>query len=238
MKLRVNPCPRSEESSDKSVHQVPTETPLPQSSAGIREQAIEDDPRKQLELSVPQYNPGEWKYEFKMSTLTTTIVDLLYAEAEKMGNIRNFRMYIGPGSDGSSAHKVSIDLKFNPWDTAITFRPEWRSMSKPVFTQYDPFEPWYTCQSTVRLCVKRFYPRPMRCVIVVHPYPFEPEDPVLMKQHAFPVARKKKMRRRFTFLSRHAQRQARDAEQETKERNIRQHSIHHRDAPDHMEFTD
>ena len=35
-----------------------TETPLPQSSAGIPEQAIEDDPRKQLELSLPQCNPG------------------------------------------------------------------------------------------------------------------------------------------------------------------------------------
>ena len=46
------------------------------------------------------------------------LVNLLYAEAEKMGKIRNFRMYIGPGSDGSSADKVSIDLKFNPWDTA------------------------------------------------------------------------------------------------------------------------
>ena len=52
--LKVNPCPRPEESSEKSVHQVSTETPLPQSSAGIPEQAIEDDPRKQLEWSGPQ----------------------------------------------------------------------------------------------------------------------------------------------------------------------------------------
>ena len=36
---------------------------------------------------------------------------------------------IGPGLDGSSADKLSLDLKFNPWDTAITFRPEWRSMT-------------------------------------------------------------------------------------------------------------
>ena len=69
-------------------------------------------------------------------------------------------MYFGPGSDGSSADKLSLDLKFNPWDTAIPFKPEWRSMSKTVFTQYDPLEHWYTCQSDVRLDdVKRFYPR-------------------------------------------------------------------------------
>ena len=137
--LKENPCPRPEEPSEKSVHQVSTETPLPPSSTETLEQVIEDDPRKQLELSVPQYEPGEWKHEFKMSTFTTTTLNLLYAEAEKMDKI--IRMYIGPGSDGSSADKQSIDLKFNPWCTAITFRPEWHSLSKTVFTQYDPFEP-------------------------------------------------------------------------------------------------
>ena len=112
--LEENPCPPSEQQNRKSVHQTSTETPLPQSSAGRPEQVIEDDPRKQLELSVPWYDPGEWKYEFKMSTFTTTILNLLFKEAEQKGKIRNFRMHIGPGSDGSSADKLSLDLKFNP----------------------------------------------------------------------------------------------------------------------------
>ena len=43
------------EPSEKSVHQTSTETQLPQSSAQTLEQVIEDNPRKQLELSVPQY---------------------------------------------------------------------------------------------------------------------------------------------------------------------------------------
>ena len=95
-------------------------------------------------------------------------------------------MFIGPGSDGSSADKLSLDLKFNPWDTAISFRPEWRSMSKTVFTQYDPFETWYTCQSDLWLHdVKTFYPRPMRCVIVVHPYPLAQEDTALLTESAY-----------------------------------------------------
>ena len=133
---------------------------MPQSPAWIPEQVIEDAPRKQLELSVPQCEPGDWKHEFKKSSFTTTILNLLFTEA------RNFRMYIGLGSDGSSADKLSLDLKFNPWDTAITFRSEWRSMSKTVLTQYDPFETGYTCQSIVWLDdLKRFYPRSMRCVI-------------------------------------------------------------------------
>ena len=120
-----------------------------QSSRESLEQVADDDFRKQLELSVPLYEPGEWTCELKMSSLTTTILILLFEEAERKGRTRNFRMYSGPGSDGSSADKLSLDLKFNPWDTAITFRPEWRSMSKTVFTQYDPLESWYTEQSDV-----------------------------------------------------------------------------------------
>ena len=88
---------------------------------------------------MPLYELGEWKYEFKMSSFTTTILNMLFTEAEHKGKTRHLRTYIGPGSDGSSADKLSLDLKFNPWDTAITFRPEWRSMSKTVFMQYDPF---------------------------------------------------------------------------------------------------
>ena len=139
---------------------------MPQSSAESLEQVDEGDNRKQLELSVPQYILGEWKYELKMSSFTTTILNLIFTEAEQKA--RNFRMYTGPGSDGSSADKLSLDLKFNFWDTAITFRPECGSMSNTVFTQYVPFETWYTCQSDVwHDDVKTFYRQPMRCVIVV-----------------------------------------------------------------------
>ena len=159
---------------------------MPQSSTESLEQAAEGDPRKQLELSVPQYTHGERKYDFQLSSFTTTILNLLFTEAEPKGKTRNFRMHNGLGSDGSSADKLSLDLKFNPWDTAITFQPEWRSMSKTVFTQYDPFETWYTCQSDVWVDdVKTFYPRPIRCVIVVHPYPLLQEDTTLLTESAF-----------------------------------------------------
>ena len=80
--LKLDPCPRPMEPSAKSVRQMSTETPLPQSSAGIPEQVIGDDPRKQLELSVHRYENGEWKYEFKMSSFTMTILNLLFTEAE------------------------------------------------------------------------------------------------------------------------------------------------------------
>ena len=78
------------------------------------EQVADNDFRKELELSVPLHKPGVWKYEFKMSSFTTKILNLLFAESEQKGNTRNFRTYIGLGSDGSSANKLSLDLKFNP----------------------------------------------------------------------------------------------------------------------------
>ena len=59
-----------------------------------------------------------------MSSLYTTILDLLFTEAEQKGRTRNFRVCIGLESDGSSSDKLSLDLRFNPWDSAITHRSE------------------------------------------------------------------------------------------------------------------
>ena len=93
-------------------------------SRGPLEQVADGDFRKQLELTVPLYRSGEWMYEFKTSSPTSTILNSFFAETEQKGKTRHFRAYIGPGSDGSSADKLSLDLKFNPWDTAISFQLE------------------------------------------------------------------------------------------------------------------
>ena len=77
--MKVNPCPRPEKSIEKSVHQMSTETPLPRSSAGIPEQAVEDDPRKQLELSVPKYQLGEWA-RFEMFGCTSDLDQMVQAQ--------------------------------------------------------------------------------------------------------------------------------------------------------------
>ena len=68
------------------------------------------------------YRTGEWKYEFKTSTLTTRILIFLLDKAEQKGRARDFYTYVGPGSDGSSADKLSLNLKFNPQNTAISLR--------------------------------------------------------------------------------------------------------------------
>ena len=55
------------------------------------------DYHKQLVLSVSTYSNGGWKYEFKTSSLTTTILNQIFNEAEQNGKSHNFRTYIGPG---------------------------------------------------------------------------------------------------------------------------------------------
>ena len=93
-----------------------------------------------------------------MSSLTTRMLSFFFADAQQKGKTRNFQTYIGPESDGWSADKLSLDFRFDPWDTAITQRLEWRSMNKTIFTQYDPSEAWCTEQSDVWLDdVKTFY---------------------------------------------------------------------------------
>ena len=145
-------------------------------------------------------------------------------------------MYIGPGSDGSSADKLSLDLKFNPWDIAISFRLEWDPMSKTVFTQYDLSESWCTEQQDAWLDdVKTFYHRPTRCLIVVHSYFLAQRDTDLLVESAHLSCAKKKHRRLICFAG-PARKQACDVEQETKERNIQQRNIRHRNEPSLVEF--
>ena len=126
-----------------------------------------------------------------MSKLTAKILNLLFTEAEQKGKTRDFRVYLGPGSAGSSTDKLSLDLWFNPWDTAITHRFEWHSMSKTIFTQYDPSGSWCTEQSDVWLDdVKTFCHRPTRCVATVHPYFLAQRDTDLLADYAhFPCAK-------------------------------------------------
>ena len=83
--------------SERSVWQTPTDdapmlVPIPSSvklepvsttrpSREPLEQVVDGDFRKHLALSMPLYESGKWKYEFQMSSFTTTILKLLFAEA-------------------------------------------------------------------------------------------------------------------------------------------------------------
>ena len=191
-------CPRPETSNEKSCPRAkaPSERPCSPAETLVETPCSRSRDSETISPSrgpLEQVRYGEWKYEFKMSKLTTTILNLLFAEAGQKGRTRTFRAYIGPGSDGSSADKLSLDLKFNPWDTAISFRLESHPMSKTVFTQYDPSESWCTEQKDAWLDdVKTFCHRPIRCLTVVHPYFLAHRDTDLLVESAhLSCARKK-----------------------------------------------
>ena len=187
---------------------------------------------------MPLHKPGERKYEFKMSSFTSTMLNVLFADADQKGKTRNFRTCIGAGSDGSSADKLSLDLKFNPWDIEITFRPQWRSMRKTVFTHYDPSESWYIEQSDVWLDdVKTFYDRPMRSGVVLHPYLLAQDDTVFVGGVCLSLGAQKYSS--TTHVSPDLYKgQACDVEQETEERNIQQRRIHRRSESSHVDSVD
>ena len=153
-KMSEKPCSHSETTSE--VFRSLFETIIP--SCEQLEQVAGGDSRRQLEVPVPLYGPGEWKYEVKMSEPIAKMLNSLFNGAEHKGRTRNVRAYNGPGFDDSSSDKLSLDLRFNPLDTAITHRSALHSMSKTVFAQHHPAGSWCTEQNDVWLDnVKTFY---------------------------------------------------------------------------------
>ena len=69
---------------------------------------------------------------------------------------------------------MSVDLRFNPWKAAITYRLEWRALRTADFIKYDLFfEPWNIALCSVWLVdVKTFTRRSMRFASVIHPYTY------------------------------------------------------------------
>ena len=53
--------------------------------ARITGTVADGDFRKQLELSVPLYELGEWQYEFQMSSFTTTILNFARRRSRAKG---------------------------------------------------------------------------------------------------------------------------------------------------------
>ena len=71
----------------------------------------------------------------KWSSLTTTMWNLLFAEAEQKRARLEMSVHTSfLDQTGSSTDKLSLDLKFNTWDTAIAHRPEWHSKQHSLHT--------------------------------------------------------------------------------------------------------
>ena len=184
--LKENPCPCPEEPSETSVHQTSTETPSSQSSARIAEQVS----RMTLASSSScRYLSKNLQNGNTNSKCRRSLRQYWTCSTQRRRRRARFELF-GCTLDLDQTVQAQTSCLLIWSSTVGTQRtpsgPKWRSMGKTVFTQCDPLEPWCTCQSNVCLDdVKRFYPRPISCLIVVHPYSLEPEDSVLSKQYAF-----------------------------------------------------
>ena len=65
---------------------------MPQASAESLEQVAEDDPRKQLELSVSRYELGEWKHELNNVIVNYDNIEFARHRSGAKSKTRHFRM--------------------------------------------------------------------------------------------------------------------------------------------------
>ena len=93
---------------------------------------------------------------------------------------KNKRIYIGPGRDGSSVDKLSVDLKFDPFNTKMTIPKIWRDegyvkttfMLRTSRCSLEEFhEGWTMIEDAVHHAVSQEFhdEKPDRIAIILHP---------------------------------------------------------------------
>ena len=70
---------------------------------------------------------GRWKDEF-FNYCDGIDCTMFFKEAEEKKKTKNHRCYIGPGADGSTEDKIAVELKFDPKNTVITYKAQWREL--------------------------------------------------------------------------------------------------------------
>ncbi len=88
---------------------------------------------KSLMDAVPQdeSRATSWKAEFLNHFNLTghdrkIFAETMFMQLDDLGLMKNKRVYIGPGRDGSSDDKIPIDLKFAPLTTKIAWNKTWK----------------------------------------------------------------------------------------------------------------
>ena len=150
----------------------PAEPVVPKTGKAKKRARTADDIRNFLVEAVPRKHrkKGEWKTNFAFSTLCSETLATLFNEGIGKGKRRNFRTYIGPGSDGSGPDKVAIDFKFEAKNTKVTYKADWASYEKTVFTMVN--DEWECVQKRSPLNQDlQFETPPAGCATIIHPPP-------------------------------------------------------------------
>ena len=58
--------------------------------------------------------------------MTDDMMEWFFTHLRDLGMQKKKRIYIGPGRDGSSYDKISVDLKFDPLNTYVIYNRLWR----------------------------------------------------------------------------------------------------------------
>ena len=95
---------------------------------------------------VPQRytDAGEWKNHFDKGIDThgparSAFLGHVFDHLKDLGKTKNKRIYIGPGRDGSSNDKISIDCKYAPLNTKVSSSKIWKEQGF-VKSSYAYFE--------------------------------------------------------------------------------------------------
>ena len=77
-----------------------------------------------------------WKIEFDVRRhISGAEIDLLFREEESQHRIGDHRTFIGPGADGSSDDRISVDLKYGNTTDRVTVSPLFNDYVKTTFVQ-------------------------------------------------------------------------------------------------------
>ena len=96
----------------------------------------------------------------------------LFGHIEDCGKKKNKRVYIGPGRDGSSNDKVSVDCKFTPLNTESTYSKTWLEAGYVRTTFAYKNDKWSLLEHQVPMDAATYCPaddRPDRVAIMFHP---------------------------------------------------------------------
>ena len=105
---------------------------------------------------------------FQIKAISYDKIDALFQEGVNAGKKLNFRVHIGPGSDGSSDDKIAIDMKFDARDTPVRYKYAWQAYRKTALACVVGH--WSEIQFNVPLTEHHdFAATPERCAILIHP---------------------------------------------------------------------
>jgi hypothetical protein len=127
------------------------------------EEKLSDETREWHQLlvdSVPQesVDNGTWKdailHHIELEgTDGSVFFEHVFGHLQDLGKLKNKRIYIGPGRDGSSDDKISIDCKFDSQNTKVTYSKIWaqEGFVKTTYAYVDRDLPWELIEDEVGL---------------------------------------------------------------------------------------